>query len=199
MGSPVSASSRATASGMRWLRYTPPPAANKPRLTSGMPSIADSAATTTSQFKRSSKPPATAVAWAAPTIGTEISPPPKNRLNALMPSGLAWRRSGLARRERPQVHARAERAVTRAREHDGADVRVALGLVQSFAERAHERTVERVARVRSIQSEDEHGAALLAHQYGFVSHQQVSRERGLVTSAVDRGAGRGSFRRSDCA
>jgi hypothetical protein len=93
-----------------------------------------------------------------------MSPPPKKRPNAAWPSGLA-------RRESPQVHAGAERAVAGARQHDGADVGIRLGLVQGFAQRAHQRTVERVARLGTIQPEDKDSAALLADQDSFfVSH-----------------------------
>ena len=74
MGSPVKVSSSATASGIRVLMKTPPPAAKSPRLTSGSPNFAVSEATTTSQPSSNSKPPATAVAFAAPTMGTPISP-----------------------------------------------------------------------------------------------------------------------------
>ena len=74
IGSPVKVSSRATASGMRVLMNTPPPAANSPRLTSGRPKTALSEATTTSQPSSTSNPPATAVAFAAPTTGTASSP-----------------------------------------------------------------------------------------------------------------------------
>ena len=62
MYSPVRVSSRARANGMRLLRNTPPPAAHSARFTSGRPSLASSATTARSQFSRSSKPPATAVA-----------------------------------------------------------------------------------------------------------------------------------------
>ena len=69
------------------LRNTPPAAANRPRLTSGSPNDAASDATTTSQPRSSSKPPATAVALAAPTMGTPISPCVK-RTKPFIPSGL---------------------------------------------------------------------------------------------------------------
>ena len=85
MGSPVSVSSSATARGIRVLMNTPPPAAKSPRLTSGSPNEAVSEATTTSHPKSSSKPPATAVALAAPTMGTPISPLVK-RTKPAMPS-----------------------------------------------------------------------------------------------------------------
>ncbi len=55
-------------------------------MTSGTPNDAASDATTTSHPSNSSKPPATAVAFAAPTIGTPISPW-VNRAKPFMPSG----------------------------------------------------------------------------------------------------------------
>ena len=69
------------------LMNTPPPAAKRPRLTSGTPKEAADDATTTSQPRSSSKPPATAVAFAAPTMGTAISPLVK-RTKPRMASGL---------------------------------------------------------------------------------------------------------------
>ena len=59
-----------------------------------------------------------------------------------------WR-GRLARRERPQVHARAERTVAGAGEHDGADVGVGFRFVQAFAERAHQLAVQRVGERRA--------------------------------------------------
>ena len=83
----MSVSSRATASGIRVPMKTPPPAAKRPRFTSGSPKVAVSAATTTSQPSSSSKPPATAVALAAPTTGTD-TPLRTNRPNTGAPSPL---------------------------------------------------------------------------------------------------------------
>ena len=88
------------------LTNTPPPAANSPRLTSGRPKEAASDATTTSQPRSNSKPPATAVALAAPTIGTPISPCVK-RAKPFMPSELPPRDppSAKARRSMPAQNA----------------------------------------------------------------------------------------------
>ena len=61
IGSPVSASSMATVRGMRaGRRIRPPAAAASPRLTSGIPNVASSEATTRSQDSTSSHPPASA-------------------------------------------------------------------------------------------------------------------------------------------
>ena len=66
---PVRPISRAMAWGMRSGRRVPPPAANSPRLTSGRPKRAWSAATTRSQLSTSSIPPPTAAPLTAATRG----------------------------------------------------------------------------------------------------------------------------------
>ncbi len=59
--SPVSANSMAMLRGMRCgNRSSPPAAATRPRLTSGIPNLASSAATTRSQASTASNPPASA-------------------------------------------------------------------------------------------------------------------------------------------
>ena len=68
--SPVSASSRAMAMGSRLgSRMSPPAPATSPRLASGMPKVAWSAATTRSHESMISHPPARAAPFTAAMIG----------------------------------------------------------------------------------------------------------------------------------
>ncbi len=161
IGSPVSVNSSATASGIRVLMNTPPPAANRPRLTSGRPNLAASEATTTSQPRSSSKPPATAVALAAPTMGTPISPWVK-RAKPCMPSLLPPTEPPSAKAR--QVHAGGERLVTRAGQHDGPDVGVLLRLEHAEADRGQQLGVERIAGLGSVEPQHDDGAAPLGDQ-----------------------------------
>ena len=85
MRSPVSPISSAMAIGMTRPSRIPPPPANRPRLTSGSPNSAWSEATTRSHPSRSSRPPPTAVAFAAPTTGF-AHPPRRNRRYAAVAS-----------------------------------------------------------------------------------------------------------------
>ena len=151
---------------MRVPRNTPPPAANSARFTSGRPNLAWSDATTTSQPSSSSKPPATAVAWAAPTIGTVMSPGMK-RPKAAMCSGST---DGVPPSAKlAQVHAGAERPVAGAGEHDGAGVSTASSAAtKPMPELADEVGVQRVAGLGPVEAQDEHGAPLLADQDGLV-------------------------------
>jgi acyl-CoA synthetase (AMP-forming)/AMP-acid ligase II len=68
-----------------------------------------------------------------------------------------------ARREGPQVHARAERPVPGPGQDDSPDLRVAVGFKQRAADADHDREVERVARFRAVDADDEHGAPALGY------------------------------------
>ena len=88
MASPVMASSSATAMGRRLgMRMRPPAPAMRPRLASGMPKVAWSAATTRSHESMISKPPARADPLTAAMIGLGKSrwvSPPKPPLAPMM-------------------------------------------------------------------------------------------------------------------
>ncbi len=118
--------SSAIPSGIRVPRNVPPPAGNRPRFTSGNPNSASDEATITSQLSSSSKPPATAVAFAAPTSGI-VTAPSMSRKNARVASS-SLEGALPVRGERAQVHPGAERLVARPGEDDRADLRVRLGI-----------------------------------------------------------------------
>ena len=130
MASPVMASSSATAMGSRLgMRIRPPAPAIRPRLASGMPKVACSAATTRSHESMISKPPASAEPLTAAMIGLGKSRwvrPPKP---PLAPDDVA----ALAAAEGLEVHAGAERLVAAPGDHDDPAVRVVGQLVHGAA------------------------------------------------------------------
>src|SRR5262249_16396090 len=81
IASPVSVISNAIPRATLVPRNVPPPAGNSPRFTSGSPNVASDDAMITSHPRSSSKPPASADAFAAPTRGTATAPS-VNRRNA---------------------------------------------------------------------------------------------------------------------
>src|SRR5918995_1254133 len=169
MESPVRAISRATASGTRVPRNVPPPAANRPRLTSGSPNFAVEDATMRSQPRSSSKPPATAVAFAAPITGTPdlaLDQPEE------APRRLVGAEVAVPAGEGAQVHAGAEGAVASAGEDSRSDPGVGLGFVHRGADAPHHAGVDGVACLGPVQAGHEDVTPPLAHQ--LVAHLLAS-------------------------
>src|SRR5262249_31380407 len=145
IASPVSVISNAIPRATLVPRNAPPPAGNSPRFTSGSPNVASDDAMITSHPRSSSKPPASADAFAAPTRGTATAPS-VNRRNA-RPVSSSPRPRVLTGGEGPQVHAGAEGTVTGAGEDEGPDLRIRLGVDDRAADAPDELRGQGVAGV----------------------------------------------------
>ena len=157
MSSPVSATSRARESGSRVPSRVPPPPAIRPRLTSGSPNRAVSAATTRSQANASSKPPPTAAPFTAAITGLagnvrkfERGRDVRVRIRRAPAAPAA--RTLLALAEGAQVHAGTEDPLTGAREHEHLGGVVGVALVKGPAQLSQHFGIERIGRFGPVRA-----------------------------------------------